>query len=212
MRYFLTSRHGDCGRTVMFHNLDEKGYGTDLSKIQSYSQEEAIKNHEQFGRDSLPLLMDKVFANSTRRVDMQYIDISEGLPSGGDILTIVSCSGSYDGNDIYFVANDGGYTYNLEDAQIKPLSEWSKLGCTRLPWSAVYLHEKSRLTFQRGNVNTRSMCRGVKLQRIKKSSDSGKTRWNCPGCGKIHWQYNPYDFDGCNDYTCDESSARNRSC
>lgn len=206
--YFLTSRHGDCGNSVMFHNHDERGYGSDLNKLQTYSKEETQKKHDNFGRDSLPLLVKKVIESCTRRVDCQYPDVAIGAPRSELTLCVVSIAGSYDGNDIQFMSNDGGYTYNLEDALVSPLSKLKGLGCNRVIWSLAYLSEMSRITFQRKSVNTRSMCRGVKLQRIKKSSDSGKTRWNCPSCGKIHWQYNPYDFEGCNDYTCDESSAR----
>ena len=31
---------------------------------------------------------------------------------------------------------------------------------------------------------------------------TGKTRWNCPECGRISWQHNPYDFAGCSDFSC----------
>lgn len=202
-KYFLTSRHGDCGSTVMFHNHGEKGYGSDLNKLEVYSKENAQKRHNQFGRGSLPLLVDKVMTSCKRRVDMQYIDIAKGAPRFDKQITVFSCGGVYNGNDIRFKA-ENGYTFNLDDALAKPLSEWADLGCSLVPWSLAYLADKSRITFQRESVNTRSMCRGVKLERIRKTQDSGKTRWNCPACGRISWQYNPYDFDGCNDWGCEE--------
>lgn len=38
----------------------------------------------------------------------------------------------------------------------------------------------------------------------KSEHDENGSRWNCPKCGKINWQYNQYDFDGCSDTMCDE--------
>jgi len=43
----------------------------------------------------------------------------------------------------------------------------------------------------------------LKEQNRRKKSRSGKVRWNCPHCGKITWQYSPYDFEGCSDYNCE---------
>lgn len=202
--YFLTSRHGNCGSTVMFHNLDERGYGTDLSGLNKYTPEQAKKHHECYGRDSLPLLTDKVMNLSKLRVDHQYIEYSEGMPTNLNELVVVSIVGRYDGNDIQFVSQNGTYTFNFEDAEVCERRHVKKLGCSRLPWSWEYMNSKARPTLQQENINVRSMCRGVKLKRIVNRVDSGKTRWNCPSCGKIHWQYNPYDFEGCNDYMCDE--------
>ena len=75
--YFLTSRHGGVGSTAMFHNKDEKGYGSDLRNLETYSAEKAQKHHDHYGRDSLPLLVTKVLAASTKRVDHQYINFND---------------------------------------------------------------------------------------------------------------------------------------
>lgn len=200
--YFLTSRHGNLGSTVVFHNKNEQGYGTDLSKLNTYSKEEAQKHHDNYGRSSLPILVTKAMNKCTRRVDMQYLDVAEGAPRSAVTLCAVSVAGDYDGNDIRFIKKGGGYTFNLDDAELCQLSMLKGLGDKSVIWSFQYLNTKHRLTLQVKNINTRSMCRGVKLERIKKYSDSGLNRWNCPACGKISWQYNPYDFDGCKDSNC----------
>lgn len=205
--YFLTSRHGDLGSTVVFHNMDEKGYGTDLNKLNVYSKEEAQKHHNNYGRDSLPILVSKAMEKCTRRVDMQYLDIAKGAPRSESTLCVVSIAGDYDGNDIRFIKKGSGYTFNLEDAELLPLSELKGLGDRNVIWSFQYLCDKYRLTLQAKNINTRSMCRGVKLERKRKYTDSGLVRWNCPTCGKLSWQYNPYDFDGCKDLNCKSHNA-----
>lgn len=206
--YFLTSRHGNCGSSVMFHNKDEHGYGTNIDNLEVYTAEQAQKHHESYGRDSLPLLVSKVREKSTIRVDMQYPDIAKGLPKNELDICVVSIAGSYDGNDMQFMSKDGGYTFNLDEAAQRCIKDFEKLGVNRIVWSYSYIKNLSRRTFQAQNINTRSLCRGVKLLRKKNTSDSGKTRMNCPSCGKIHWQYNPYDFEGCNDLTCSESRSR----
>lgn len=201
--YFLTSRHGNCGTSVMFHNKDEHGYGTNLNELQLYTREEAQKYHNQYGRESLPLLAEKVIERSNLRVDCQYIDYKEGMPFRSEDMVIVIPS-MYDGNDICFVGVDKSQTYDIDKARVFRYHDLPKLGCSRMPWSADYLKSRSRPTFQQGNINTRSMCRGVNLIKKKYHSRSGKERWNCPSCGKINWQYNPYDFEGCSDVFCSE--------
>ncbi len=201
-RYFLTSRHGNLGSTVVFHNKNEQGYGTDLDKLNTYSKEEAQKHHDNYGRDSLPILVTKAIDKHTERVDMQYLDVSKGLYiNKPNYKVVVQVAGSYDGNDIQFKTRNG-WSYDLTDDCIFELSELEGLGCGVIIWCYKYIKSKTRKTLQQKNINTRSMCRGVKLQRIRKYSDSGLNRWNCPTCGKISWQYNPYDFEGCKDLNC----------
>jgi len=87
--YFLTSRHGNLGTTVVFHNANEQGYGTDLNKLNVYSKGEAQKHHDNYGRDSLPILVSKAMEKCTRRVDMQYLDIAKGAPRDESTLCVV---------------------------------------------------------------------------------------------------------------------------
>lgn len=204
--YFLTSRHGGVGSTVMFHNKDEKGYGSDLRKLEVYSAEEAQKHHQSYGRDSLPLLTKKVMQFSTMRVDHQYLNFKDGLPTKGQLCVVVNPR-EFDGNDVYFRAkaeHQRHWTANLDEALVYNFDDLPNLGSSLMPWSLMYIQSKARPTLQFSKINTRSMCRGVKLKRNYTPRDSGRTRWNCPGCGKISWQYNPYDFEGCSDITCNE--------
>ena len=45
------------------------------------------------------------------------------------------------------------------------------------------------------------------LKKAKRKKDNPMTRFNCPSCGKITWQENPHDFEGCKDTYCDEWRA-----
>jgi len=205
-KYFLTSRHGGVGSTIMFHNKDERGYGSDIENLEKYTAEQAQRRHDQFGRKSLPLLVSKVIESSKRRVDMQYIDVADGMPKNKNEICVVSIPSSYDGNDIEFIKSGSGRTFNLDEAEAKPACEFKKLGSQAVFWRLEYLLEKSRLTMQYENLNTRTMCRGVRLKRKYQKRDSGKTRWNCPSCGQISWQYDPYDFEGCKNINCNDWS------
>jgi hypothetical protein len=68
-----------------------------------------------------------------------------------------------------------------------------------------------RRTFNINDFNRRTMVQGagllmpewLKKYNRRQKAKSGKVRWNCPHCGRITWQYNPYDFDGCSNYSCE---------
>ncbi|MBZ3802444.1 hypothetical protein K9O81_18920 [Leclercia adecarboxylata] len=70
---------------------------------------------------------------------------------------------------------------------------------------------KKRLTFSIQHINRHTMIQGaglrvpdwLKKMRRRQKARSGKTRWNCPCCGKTSWQFNPYDFEGCRNFSCE---------
>jgi len=35
------------------------------------------------------------------------------------------------------------------------------------------------------------------LKKAIRKKANPMTRFNCPECGKINWQHNPHDFEGC---------------
>lgn len=205
--FYLTSRHGDCGSNVMFHNKGGAGYGTNLDNLQLYSREDAQRELD-YDINSLPLLKSAVDEVSITAVDCQYLD-SEANATDNNNEYVIQIEGCWNGNDIAF-AIMGGKTFNYSEACVFTLLDAeelvSKLSNAKI-WSKSYLDTISRRTFQRGKVNTRKMITGAGIKYKKprkKKADSGKIRWNCPGCGKFRWQHNPYDFDGCSDSLCME--------
>lgn len=205
--FYLTSRHGDCGTNVMFHNKGGAGYGSDLDNLRLYSIEDAQK---ELGYDinSLPLLKGEVDKLSIQAVDCQYLN------SDKDDLTkvtgecVIQIDRNWNGNDIAFVGLLG-MTYNYTKARkflLKEAITLTKSDPIYKVWSVAYLNTICRRTFQRENISTRKMITGAGIRYKKPRKQrpkTGKTRWNCPTCGKISWQFNPYDFDGCGDYSCD---------
>lgn len=207
--FYLTSRHGNCGENVMFHNKNGSGYGTNLDNLHVFTREEAQK---ELGHDikSLPLLKSEVDKLSIKAIDHQYLKRSLNSIDPNDQY-IIQVSGFYNGNDIRFAPeSDSTIDINFNYSLAKVFNLKDALSCSDLRgviWSKSYLDGLQRRTFQEGNISTRKMITGAGIKYKKprkKKPSSGKTMWNCPSCGKISWQYNPYDFDGCSDYTCTE--------
>jgi len=205
--FYLTSRHGDCGSNVMFHNTGGCGYGTNLDNLRLYSLKDAQKELG-FDINSLPLLKSEVDKASIRAVDMQHL---KELPAHVDPNNqyVIQITREYNGNDIAFAVT-GGMTFNYNNAISMNLVAAENV-CANITngqiWSKTYLNSLARRTFQRENINTRKMITGpgIKYKKPrKKKESSGKTRWNCPCCGKLSWQFNPYDFEGCLDTSCEE--------
>lgn len=88
-------------------------------------------------------------------------------------------SRQYVGNDILWWARNGaGYTTSLLDGRTRP---------------AVAMQYVDRKDALKGS--------GVKIIKPKrKRPTTGKTRGNCPTCGKITWDYNPYENAPCREH------------
>lgn len=205
--FYVTNRHGDTGNNVNFHNKDGCGYGTNLDKLHVFTLKEA-QQHLDWDINSLPLLKSEVDKRSIRAVDSQYLkdEVLNTTDKKGEY--IVQIERQWNGNDIAFISTKGNPTFNYDKANVMNL-DTAKLAATigGKVWSRAYLDSISRRTFQRHNILTRTMITdaGIKYKKPRKQRPTtGKTRWNCPTCGKISWQFNPYDFDGCLDILCDE--------
>jgi len=206
--FYLTSRHGDTGDVIMFHCINGKGYGTDLTKAHKFTLEEAQK---ALGHDinSLPLFVDEVDRVAIKSVDHQHIKEPEAKDLNDKY--VVQVARKWNGNDIAFVKGRSD-TFNYDEAEIftydEAMREFSGTKDIILPKS--YLDTICRPVIHRQQVNTRKMITGagIKYKKPRKKKETtGKTRWNCPSCGRMVWQFNPYDFDGCNNTSCEEWAA-----
>lgn len=204
--FYLCSRHGNVGTNVMFHNLNRKGYGTNIDKLHKFTLSEAQYAHDQDIK-SLPLLASEVEKLSIVGVDHQYLDDNHKEPDPGDQY-VIQINKDWNGNDISFVGY-GEKTYNLSDASVFTRLEARTFVNLRARkytiWPLTYIKSLSRRTFQVENIDTKKMVSGPGIKYTKpkrKKPSSGKTRINCPDCGRIHWQFNPYDLDQCNNRDC----------
>lgn len=208
-RFYRTSQHGGVGSTVMFWRVDGAGYTSNIDEAHVYTLEEAQGQIDSghFCNNEHPLSADHVDELSEWRVDSQYL--SAGHSDKNDQYVLVK-RGKWDGNDVPFMMGVYSTTnYALAEVftmqQAKNLS--SRLSVSVEIYPKTMTDEVARRTFQFKNLNRRKMITSagiVGCRKQRESTATGKTRWNCPGCGKLSWQWNPYDFDGCKDHMCDE--------
>ena len=203
--FFLKSRHGDFCSSVTFHNKNGSGYGTDLSNLGLFTLEEA---QEALGYDikSIPLLASEVLKFSVDRVDTQCLDATKGKPVNMDDECVIQINGCWDGNDIKF-KNEMFGTYNLKSATV--ISYQAAIGyCNEgnTIWLKSYIASIARPTFQSESINMKTMVRdaGIKYKKPRPPRPTtGKTRGNCPECGKITWDFNPYENAYCSEHECE---------
>ncbi len=198
--FYVRSRHGDTGCNVMFHNKNGAGYGTNLDNLHLFTKEQAQK-HLDMDILSLPLLSAEVDRLSIRAVDMQYLK-PEDNELCKDHFYVIQIDGDWNGNDIYFMS-ESGKTYNYDEAitcSYGKALEIAAKSSNRIMWSKPYLETIARRTFQVENIDTRKMITGagIKYKKPRKARPTtGKTRGNCPTCGKLTWDYNPYENAYC---------------
>lgn len=196
--FYLRDTRSNVGSTCMFWALNGHGYTSDLGKAEVFSHEEAQEYADQ-QRHFIPLHKAKVDELATVRVDMQYlkmlnVDFSKGI-------IVQRHVGKYDNNDIYFDDGLGGYTPDYAKAKVYESVDaisalTNQAGAIH---SKVFLDSICRPTLQVGNVNHRTMMTsaGIRYRAPRKSYAKGMTRGNCPECGQITWDYNPYENAYC---------------
>ncbi|EKN4861460.1 hypothetical protein [Yersinia enterocolitica] len=203
-RFYMACLRDTVGRNMAFHCYRGCGYATDIGKAHIYTLEEAQKSWN-LGRDiDLPVSADAIDAAAVWHVDHQLI------PSKNTIET--DCAGyvafikdKWNRNDVYWLS-DLMPTDDFNKAKVFPEPDVTESSLVWLPF--VTADAVKRRTFNIDQLNRRTMIQAAGLRvpdwlkRQTRRKSSGKTRWNCPHCGKISWQYNPYDFDGCADWAC----------
>lgn len=203
--FYLRDTRTNVGSTCMFWALNGNGYTSNLDKAHVYTLEEAQRHFNGRWSD-VPLSKALVDELVTVRVDHQYLDESQGgeVVDGGEYVIHVS-RGDYDGNDVYWKA-ERGCTANLSDALVLTKDE-AEQAMRFLDDAAIYpflyVVSISRRTFQARNVNERRMITVAGIRKPKRRRyrpTTGRTRGNCPDCGKVTWGFNPHEA-----YTCAEA-------
>lgn len=205
-RFYLACLRDTVGTNVSFHCKDGKGYSTNTKDAHVYTREEAQHAWEMGREFDLPLCADKVDSLTVDHVDCQTLPCESQFVEGCTQYVGFQ-KGRWNGNDVYWVTSAGLPTTDFSQAALRTKPS----GDEAIVWVPYELAEQHcRQTFDVSLINKRSMTQAAGLKipdHIKRSNrrkNSGKTRWNCPGCGQINWQWNPYDFDGCRNIQCDE--------
>ncbi|MGL6237795.1 hypothetical protein [Aeromonas dhakensis] len=205
--FYLRDTRSNTGSSCMFWAINGNGYTTCLDKAHVYTLEEAQRYIDSRHTD-VPLSKALVDDLVTVRVDHQYLDESQGGEvADGDEYVIHVSRGDYDGNDVYWKA-ERGCTANLSDAMVLTKDE-AEQAMRFLDDAAIYPFlyavSISRRTFQARNVNERRMVTAAGIRKPKRPrsrSTTGRSRGNCPDCGKVTWGLNPYEA-----YTCAEAAS-----
>jgi hypothetical protein len=205
--FYLRDTRSNTGSSCIFWAENGNGYTTNLDKAHVYTLEEAQRYIDSRHTD-VPLSKALVDELATVRVDHQYLDeCMAGLATYCDQYVVHCMRGEYDGNDVYWKA-EGGCSVNLSEALVFTRSEVEAaarvLDAVTI-YRLEYVQSISRRTFQVSSINERRMITSAGIRKPKRKRErptSGRTRGNCPNCGKVTWGFYPYVA-----YTCAEAAS-----
>lgn len=210
-RFYLACLRDTVGSNMAFHRKNGCGYGTDVDAAHVYTREGA-QNAWERGRwdNDLPLCADRVDALTEYHVDMQRLPTETVLYPACSRWVYFQAR-KYNGNDVYWLQRDGLPTCDFcKASEYSVPSENPKI--VSVPFAKA--NAEKRRTINISLLNKRTMVQAAGLitpdhvKRNSRCTPNPKTRWNCPACGKITWQHNPYEYEGCNDIYCPEWDYR----
>lgn len=199
-RFYFACLRDTVGTNMTFHGKGGSGYPTDLDKAEILTKKEAQRFWEVGREFDLPVDADLVDANAVFHVDCQHIP-HESTTVDGCTQYVAYIKRKWNGNDVYWLTETGGNSTDFLKAKVfaAPVVEE---GVVCIPFFMA--DAKKRRTFDLGLLNKRTMVQGAGLvtpahvkRELRRKSTSGKTRVNCPDCGKINWQHNYHEFESC---------------
>lgn len=198
--FYLRDTRSNIGSSCMFWRKNGAGYGSSLDEAELFSLEKAQKIMNE-SPHFVALEKESVDSLCLVRVDHQYLSLTEIIDETQ--FYIQRNIGEYDGNDIFFETHCGNVSQNLNESGVFTInSAFQKLkeDAGKI-WPKTFIDSISRRIITTDKIDLKKMALkyGVKIKKKKKKKEtSGKTRHNCPTCGKIVWSFNPYDAPYCN--------------
>lgn len=202
-RFYLACFRDNVGSNVAFHCIDGKGYSTDVEKAHVYTLAEAQKKWDTAREYDQPISADHIDSLAVWKVDHQLIP-NKPLITAEVKEYAAFVEGKWDGNDVYWLNIETADT-STDFLKASVLSRANVLGLSRsyivIPYSLA--DQVKRRTFSKRKYNPRVMVQGAGLKmpehikRYRRKNENPMSRFNCPACGKINWQLNPYDFESC---------------
>jgi hypothetical protein len=206
-KFYLACFRDNVGSNVSFHCIDGKGYSTNIDKAHVYSREEAQKEWDTGREYDQPISAEHVDKLAVWKVDCQYIPTETQCINDNEMYVAYQ-ENKWDGNDVYWLTMywlpltnfKRAYIMNFELAK-SFLKSTESSGFVVIPYRLA--DEVKRRTFDFKMFKPRSMVQGAglrmpeRLKRTRRKVENPQSRFNCPHCGKIVWQYNPYEFDHC---------------
>lgn len=120
--FVLQDSRGNTGDRLMFWAKDGAGYTTNLDNAQRYTKEQATSQNESRESD-LPWPVAYLMDRHTLAVDCQNVKLDEvevQLP--GAERCYLYAAGAWNGNDLYWLTNDGDITDDFSRAHAFPVS------------------------------------------------------------------------------------------
>lgn len=205
-RFYLACLRETVGNNMSFHCWNGQGYSSNIDTAHVYNLEEAQRKWDLGREIDLPVSADAIDAATIWHVDHQVIPC-ESVTDDNCNAWVAFIKGQWNGNDVYWLSNLLP-TDDFSKARVFSQPDTSEGNLVWMPFATA--DAKKRRTFSITLLDRRRMIQGAGLRmpewlkkQNRRKGSSGKTRWNCPHCGKISWQFNPYDFDGCRDYLCE---------
>ncbi|MGE8542554.1 MAG: hypothetical protein ACN6NX_14740 [Acinetobacter sp.] len=203
-RFYLACFRDNVGSNVSFQRHEFKGYHTDIDQAHECTLEEAQWEFDHAREYDLPISADHVDELSVWKVDCQYVP-KETQPFTDIHNTYVAFQkGIWDGNDVYWLISENQNTStDFDQAYVMGVEKAKKLSSRFVVIPYDLADKAKRRTFDFKKLDKRTMVQGAGLkmpEHLKKANrkkEDPMTRFNCPECGKINWQHNPYDFEGC---------------
>jgi hypothetical protein len=200
------------GGSLAFHSVGGWGYTTDVRNARVYTLAEAQMAWDR-GRDiDQPISASHIDKCLVWKVDHQYVPCEDTILSSTLTKYVAFKKEVWCGNDLYFKTHDelivNSTDFNKSQVMCNPEKDKNYIS---IPYYTA--RDASRPTFRESSINRRKMITGAglrqpehitKSKRKRRSSrqSTGLNRLNCPSCGRIAWQYNPYDFDECKNPNC----------
>ena len=207
-RFYIACFRDNVGPNVSFHRHQFAGYHTDIDQAHECTLEEAQHHFNHAREYDLPISADHVDELAVWKVDHQYIPM-ETICIDENESYVAYQENKWDGNDVYWMTmffqplTGFNHAYKMDYELAKAFLESAESsGYVVIPFSLA--NKAKRRTFDFRKLNKRTMVQGAglitpnHLKRSKRRNQNPMTRFNCPECGKINWQHNPYDFEGCN--------------
>lgn len=201
-KFYLRDSRSNVGSTCMFW-AEAGGYTSNLDLAEVFTKESA-QQHFDGRHTDVPLCKELVDEESVVRVDHQYL--KQSGKSKGCTEYVVRVGQRCNGNDVYWLTVDfssvnykAAAVFSYESA-LQRLAELKEIGSDGTIYAKSHVDSVARRTFQANNINERRMITAAgirKPKRKRRRAITGRTRGNCPHCGKVTWGMNPYEA-----YTC----------
>ncbi|WP_116865694.1 hypothetical protein [Pseudomonas syringae] len=195
--YLQDSRpHAYVGDGLSFWAKDGKGYVTDLSKAELYTIEQATGHRDT----DIPWPKEYVDARTRIGVDCQLVTLAEALlehPDAGHFY--IQKPQSWNGNNLIWMREDGGFTSDLSKAVRVPRGDtitWiGKSGHSgAVVWPCAYIDAHSRRLVERDDVSIKEALRGTGIKLVKPKKPRARL-YNCVGCGRFMSEKHIYQSD-----------------